>query len=111
MPFIVDTGAARTIIHGKDAVRYFAIPESELDSSTWTNAKPMLGLGGPVRCKEASAHFAFRHDSGDVEIISEKVLIGASESEVMPSLLGWDLLKYFRLDIHGGDQTIVLHRV
>ena len=111
MPFIVDTGAAFTFLSATDAMRYLNVPRAGLDSNNWTDAISVDGMGGKLRGRSTSALYGFRHGDRVVESIPGPMLVGDINSDGLPSLLGWDLLKYFRLDIHGGNQTIVLHRM
>jgi hypothetical protein len=111
VPFVVDTGAARTTIHALDAMRYFGKTPADLDSSTWATTLAMGGIGGSMQCKESATTFGMRHEDGTIETISGQILIGDIKSAGVPSLLGWDLLKFFRLEVHGGDLTIALHRL
>ena len=110
IPFVVDTGATATVIHARDAIRYFGMTPEDLDSSTWIDAITVGGVGGSMKCKQSDATFGFRHDDGTIDSIRATVLIGDMRSVGLPSLLGRDLLRLFRLEIHG-DETVVLHRL
>ena len=110
VPFIVDTGATASVIHATDAIYLFGRSDTDLDSSNWTDPKSVRGVGGSLLVKESTATFAFRHDDGTIDSIRATVLIGDMRSVGLPSLLGRDLLRLFRLEIHG-DETVVLHRL
>ncbi len=109
-PFIVDTGATATVIHARDALFFFGLSPADLDSSMWTNAITVGGVGGSMLCKESSATFAFQNDDGTIDKIEGTVLIGDMRSAGLPSLLGRDLLRLFHLEIHG-DESVALQRL
>ena len=111
VPFIVDTGAARTCLHALDCIRYFGVSPASLDPSTWPSPVQMGGIGGSVWFKESSATYGLHRDDGHVEVIEGSILIGDMKTSGMPSLLGWDLLKFFNLEVHGGNQTLRLTRL
>lgn len=107
VPFVIDTGAALTTIHAMDAIRFFGATPAELDSSTWTNARPMGGIGGDIQCKPSAAQFGFKQFDGSLLVIDDEVLIGDMKSASTPSLLGWNLLKYFKLTVDGADSVVL----
>ena len=81
VPFIVDTGAARTTIHALDAIRYFGVSPASLDPGTWANRVPMSGVGGSVWCKESAADYGFRRDDGTIEAFSGSILQASTNIE------------------------------
>ena len=111
VPFIVDTGAARTCLHALDALRYFGATPADLDPATWRNPIKMGGIGGSVLCKESPAAYGLRRDDGQTEVVTGSILIGDMKTSGMPSLLGWDLLRLFHLEVHGGNLTLRLTRL
>jgi len=113
VPFVVDTGAAKTSIHALDAIRRLGMSPADLDPSKWASSIQGTGVGGAVRYRTAAAEYGFHHDDGRWELVDGEVQIGelASHNQGIPSLLGWDLLQHFRLVTHGRDRTIVLERL
>ena len=111
VPFIIDTGAAFTCIHAIDAIRFFGMTPALLDPVTWVNAKSIGGVGGSSMYIETPATYMLLRRDGQVEVIEGVIRIGELKTNGIPALLGWDLLKLFRLDVHGGDQVISLHRL
>lgn len=111
IPFVVDTGAALTCIHAMDAIRGFGLSPHELDPTSWSNTQTIGGVGGSHAYRTEVANYGFRKSDGQVEVIPSTVRIGEIRSQSTPALLGWDLLKFFRLEINGPNQTIALYRV
>lgn len=106
-PFVIDTGAAVTCIHAIDATRRFGIPEGELDPTLWSASSVAGGVGGSIRYRESPSTYGFPRDDGGVEMIEGMVRIGEFRSGSLPSLLGWDLLRHFRIVIDG-DASVTL---
>lgn len=111
IPSIVDTGAAFTCIHALDAIRYFGMTPAQLDPSTWANPSSIGGIGGSRLYLELPANYVFRRSDNTNELITGVIRIGEMKSAGTPSLLGWDLLKYFKMEMDGAAQTISLTRV
>ena len=110
VPFIVDTGAAFTVIHAMDSMRYFGATPAMLDPATWLTVKTVGGVGGSLFCKEVTASYGFRHDDTTLEVIHGTIHIGDIKSASTPSLLGWDLLKFFNMTVRGAEQILTLER-
>ena len=69
VPFIVDTGAARTCVHALDAIRYFGVAPAQLDAAAWVNPMPMGGIGGSVWCKESAVTYGLWRDDRQFEVV------------------------------------------
>ncbi len=108
VPFLVDTGAARTTVHALDSLRFFSRSPSDLDSNLWSQRTTMGGVGGSVHYKPSPAIFGFAHDHGGIQTVEQEILIGDLSSAGIPSLLGWDLLRHFELRVSGRDLTVSL---
>lgn len=108
VPFVIDTGAALTCIHAIDAVRLFGMSPASLDPTTWADPTPVGGIGGGLNYMERSASYVFLHTDGTTHQIDGVIKIGELRSQSTPALLGWDLLKHFRLEVHGSQQTVLL---
>ena len=106
----MDTGAARTCLHALDAIRYFGVAPRQLDAAAWVNPMPMGEIGGSVWCKESAATYGLWRDDGQVEVVQGQVLIGDMRTTGVPSLLGWDVLRLFRLEVDGPNRTVRLTR-
>ena len=111
VPFVIDTGAAHTCITAQDSLHAFGQNPADLDSAAWPDAVELAGVGGSLRAKVSPASFWFRNTDGSVEMLSTNIRIGDMRSGALPSLLGWDLLKSFRLVVDGPAQTATLEGV
>ena len=110
--FIVDTGSVHSCIHPIDASLRLKIPKSRLrDRSQWTASIGATGVGGPVRYFVEPATLTFANDDGVPEVITTDIWIAEMTlaNQRLPSLLGWDVLRYFRLVTDG--VTVTLHRL
>lgn len=106
IPFVIDTGASRSVIHALDAMGKFGVPPARLDPGSWANALPMGGVGGGVITREVDAEYAFRDDDGSFLQLRAPILIGDVNTQTIPSLLGIDILSRFELRLTA--TTVVL---
>lgn len=111
VPFVVDTGAAFTCIHAMDAIRYFGRTPAQLDPATWTGAETIGGVGGSLQYARSPANYVLKRDDGAMESVNGNILFSDMRSSRLPSLMGWDLLRLFRLEVHGPNQTVTLERL
>lgn len=108
VPFVVDTGAAVTCIHALDAIRLFGMSPGSLDPATWPETTPVGGIGGGLSYLTLPARYAFRHDDGTFQVIEGPIRVGEARSQGTPALLGWDLLRHFRLTVSGNGPSVTL---
>ena len=54
------------------------------------------------------ASYEFVHEGGATETISASVELGAVDTSQLPSLLGWDVLRHFRLDLNASRGSVTL---
>lgn len=111
VPFSVDTGAALTCIHAVDAIRQFGMTPASLDPTTWPSPTLLGGIGGGLSYMECPASYGFYRDDGEWEIIDRTLRVGELRSQGTPALLGWDLLRHFRLTLHGNSPSVTLERL
>ena len=110
--FIIDTGSVHSCIHPIDANLRLKIPKSRLrDRSQWSRTIGAAGVGGPVRYFVEPATLTFTNDDGSPESIATDIWIAEMTlaNQRLPSLLGWDVLRYFRLVTDG--ITVTLERL
>lgn len=110
VPLVVDTGAEYTCIHASDAMLRFGIDVSSLNPASWPKSTTIVGVGGSLDYWEVPSRITLQHDHGRLDVIDGLVLLGPLRSRGVPSLLGLDVLKLFRLELHGPNQTISLER-
>lgn len=112
IPFLVDTGASQTVIHPKDAIRRLGLSIAQLTNrALWANVQGNQGVGGEALSFECEAGYALQDaDSGWRQTPPGKVRIAemTPANQHFPSLLGWDLLRFFSLRIDGNPQSISL---
>ncbi|MFN0146295.1 MAG: hypothetical protein ACKVT1_07280 [Dehalococcoidia bacterium] len=111
--FLVDTGASHTCLHPLDSVRRVGISLGRLrDASAWPRAIVTGGVGGAATYFVCEATYGFRHDDGEVETFAGDIWIAelSAGNQRIPSLLGWDLLKHFLMDVDGPAQELTLRR-
>jgi hypothetical protein len=76
IPFLVDTGAAQTVVHPKDAVRRLGLSVAQLTNrSLWTNVVGNIGVGGAATSFEVPARYAVQSDDGAWRIVEGNVRI------------------------------------
>lgn len=84
---------------------------ADLDPTTWSHPVVMGGVGGRQTYRREPANFAFwtgQREWG--EVIAGQILIGGLASQNTPALLGWDVLREFRLEVVGG-RSVTLSRL
>ena len=110
--FLIDTGAARTCIHPLDANLIMRIPRSRLmDARQWSSSVRGGGVGGAGRYFVEPATLTFTNDDGSPEVVETEIWIAEMTlaNQRLPSLLGWDILRHFRLITDG--KTVTLDRL
>jgi hypothetical protein len=121
--FIIDTGADKTALGPTDAFARVGISWPVLTQpSLWARQVSVGGIGGEAIHYIEDAYYQFRHEDGREQMIAHEIAIlkphlvpgspGSSQTvwanAGVPSLLGRDLLRYFRLTVDGPNQTITL---
>lgn len=108
IPFVVDTGAARTCIHAIDAVRRIGMSPGSLDPSSWRSPLAISGTAGSVNYLARDASFGFLQSDRSWLTFDGPILIGEMASGATPALLGWDLLRHFTTTVVGRPQRVTL---
>jgi hypothetical protein len=113
IPFVIDTGAAFTCIHALDAMRWADVSPADLEPATWPadQVQRARGVGGLVSYRLLDAEFGFADEDGASITVRGRIAVGAAASGAMSALLGWDILRFFRLEIGGVRQTVILELV
>lgn len=106
--FLVDTGADYTLLMPNDAVRL------GLDHSLLKQELPVHGVGGSAICYVERAVVIFNDDNQglisypiDIRIMQPRP---SSDIAGMPSLLGRDILYYWRMDYWPINQSLTFDR-
>ena len=113
--FVIDTGAQFTNIQPNDAYLWAEIPDDQLsDPAMWPRTTYGSGIGGLGVFFPMPASYRFRHESGRVETIVGRIYIAqlTRDNINMPSLMGWDILRQFRiaLDYGAGEARLTRQR-
>ncbi|MDE2670017.1 MAG: hypothetical protein OXI51_10230 [Chloroflexota bacterium] len=110
IPFLIDTGSATSIVHAKDARTRLDLAVSGLDPAAWPPGEIVRrrGVAGVALSRPMNAVFNFVHEDGTAETIAGTVELGALNTEHLPSLLGWDVLRHFRLDLNASRGSVAL---
>ena len=98
--FLVDTGAAITVLHPRDVQRVFRIEAARLRTSdAWPRSDRSLGSAGPTVNYIARGLIVFRHDDGVIQTIEQDIRIAqmTDHNATLPSVLGWDVLRHFHV--------------
>jgi hypothetical protein len=109
--FLIDTGATSSTVHPSDMLSRFRVIPSELASAErWPRQRAGWGIGGRVIDYIESAELRFRRDNGTVLMLAQDILIAqfTPENEDLPSLLGWDVLRHFRLTLDARTSLVQL---
>ena len=109
--FLIDTGSISTTLHPRDMIRSFHLTRGELAApERWNRSRTGIGIGGRVMEFIEAAQLRLRRDDGTLRTFEHDVLIAqlTSENEYLPSLLGWDVLRHFRLTLDTRTGVVLL---
>jgi predicted aspartyl protease len=109
--FLIDTGATSSTIHPGDMLARFRLTRGELTSTDrWPRHKMGLGVGGRVLDYIELARLRFQRENGTVLTLEQDILIAqlTSDNEELPSLLGWDVLRHFRVTLDARTGLVTL---
>lgn len=90
IPFLVDTGSARTILSRADCERRLGLPVSLLPT-----APPLSGLGGEASTRYAEGAIGFLHEDQRLSVFS----ITFGVVDIPFSVLGHDVLRMGKLTV------------
>ena len=110
VPFLIDTGSATSIVHAKDAITRLNLARAAMEPAAWAPEETVrrLGVAGVARSRMIEATFEFTHEDGSPQALAETIELGAVDSQQLPSLMGWDLLRHFRIELDRGTGTVTL---
>lgn len=110
VPFVIDTGATTTALHAHDSLRRLGMDEADLDPREWPVEELSLsgGVGGAAPYRVVDAAYEFHQEGGTSQVVVASIGLGAANTEHLPSLLGWDVLRHFRLDLNASRGTVAL---
>ena len=110
VPFLIDTGSSTSIVHAKDARTRLNLATDAMQPTAWTPEETVRrrGVAGVALSRLIEATFEFKHDDGALQAIAETIELGAVDSQQLPSLLGWDILSRFRIQLDRGAGAVTL---
>ena len=111
LAFLIDSGATHSCVHPDDAKVRLGIGDAMLSSSLlWPGIRGTRGVGGTATSYTHPAIYGFRHDDGRLQQIHADVQVAAPtpSNATLPSLLGWDILAYFRIELDYIEQRVTL---
>lgn len=99
--FLLDTGAGRTCLHPRDAIAVGVTTTALITATAWPRVVKLTGVGGTMTYFETEASLAFPQVDGSLHLVDHKILVAQARrtNTRLPSLLGWDTLRGFRLSI------------
>jgi hypothetical protein len=110
--FLVDTGSTHTCLHPQDAkIRVGLDPALLANPARWDRRHPNNGMGGVATYYVWPAVYHFEHDDGTVRQITHEIDIAqpTATNSTLPSLLGMDVLRQFRVSVDYVSQQVLLH--
>ncbi|MBI2760689.1 MAG: hypothetical protein HYX51_04600 [Chloroflexi bacterium] len=110
VPFLIDTGAALTILHPRDATTRLGFTRSQLEQPQSWPVQPTYGIGGTTTNYTLPARYTFSHEDGSLTEILGRILVArrTPENAELPSIMGWDLLRQIHLTMDWDTRTILL---
>ena len=113
--FDIDTGSAVTILSDADASRLLGVEHGLLEFHADAQRIGLRGLAGLTAGNMLEARLTLRGDEGRYSL-SQRIVIAPPVSRFaprpLPSLLGRDVLRHFRLElIYGEAPSVLLKRL
>ena len=111
--FMIDTGMTYSCLHPQDTIGKIAIDPTMLaDPTRWSRRRTTHGIGGWATNYVHVAHYMFHHDDGSkaLSVTTETIDIvqPTATNTAYPSLLGMDMLRYFKMRMDYASGIIVL---
>ena len=114
--FLIDTGADATVLHPTDAYAILGDGLHRIDFNHDPRRAPGLGVGGAVARVVRDATLTLQSEDRRLHPIDMPILIarptpaepGEHGNWRLPSLLGRDFLRHFRLELLCGEQRRVM---
>jgi hypothetical protein len=101
--FQIDTGADESVLHPADALRLgLRIDDLVRAYTNWGEPSELAGIAGRTLSYHVTARYVFQPDRRPhPQQVSSRIHIAKwmPENDVLPSLLGWDVLQHFRFSM------------
>lgn len=102
LDFLLDSGSTDSWLHPQDAKGRLGISDVMLSSSQlWPDIRSSHGVGGTAISYVHPAVYGIRHDDGRLQQVQGEIQIAVPTpaNATFPSLLGWDILRFFRIEL------------
>ena len=109
--FLLDTGAATTCLHARDAIERLRISDDRLNNAdAWAYAETYSGVGGGATYYVTGARYALLNERSEWQIMdgSVRVAQASSADAGLPSILGWDILQNFTVSLDWRQKLVEL---
>ena len=109
--FLVDTGSPVTCLSSRDAVRV-GIPSFILsDPTRWRRMARYGGVGGVTDYFVTPARYQLQHEDGRLTHVERMISVAPWQpiNLRLPSLVGWDVLENFRVNLDWPQRTVELY--
>ncbi len=108
VPFLIDTGADHTLLSPAEGIRLHQ--DLGVDLLSLPRGEPIGGVGGYMETRTIEVSMTIGSYTATIQAsLTEPPTYG--DLPVMPSLLGWDILREFALYIeHRTDSVLLLER-
>ena len=109
--FLLDTGASTTSLHPRDALTQVGISAGTLaQPDMWPQRTSHQGIGGSPVYYQEPVTYGLEHTDGTWQTIPGELAIAQLRPDnlPLPSLLGWDVLQRFRVNLNWADRTVTL---
>ena len=108
--FLIDTGSGISALHLLDATKRVGIPRAWLaGKSRWSRQQSVSGIGGTTTYFSAACRYGFEHAGGRTQEIDGVIRVAPiTQNQELPSVLGWDVFRHFRLtaDLRSRELTL-----
>lgn len=109
--FLLDTGAATTCLHARDATERMRIGDERLTNADgWDYSETYSGVGGGATYYVTRARYALLNDRSEWQILegSVRVAQASAANADLPSILGWDILRRFTVALDWRQKLVEL---
>ena len=107
MSFLVDTGADYTVVHPRDMLNLGIRASYHFTGSAALSSQ---GIGGSAEIFPEPCDLFLEHDDGTIDQLALTIYFASPNSvnDQYPSLLGRDVLSYYRFTFHQASGLVTL---
>jgi hypothetical protein len=110
--FVIDTGASATCLHPRDARQRLRFTPEEfiILPRIACEDRSLAGVTGAAIYYSTPARYIMADDGGPPQVIDAEIRIAqpSAGNQVLPSILGWDILERFRIVLDRGTGEVLL---